>query len=65
VLLCPGTFPYLVFNGFMISLLKPGAQENAVVIVAEGAKEGGSCVGRVVSQSELCHQLSKKCIERP
>jgi len=49
----------------MVGLLKPGAQEDTVIIVAEGAKEGSSCVGRVVSQRELCHQLPKKGIEGP
>ena len=53
----------LFLHIFVIRLLQPGAVENAVVMVTHGAKQGGGRVSKVVCQSELRHQLSKKSIE--
>ena len=47
----------LILDGFVVGLLKPGAHEHAVVIVTEGAQQGGGGVGGVVRQGELCYEL--------
>lgn len=47
----------LILDGFVVGLLQPGAHEHAVVIVTEGAQQGGGGVGGVVCQGELGNQL--------
>ena len=44
----------------MVSLLQPGAVQDAVVMVTHRAEEGGGRAGKVVGQRELGHQLTKE-----
>lgn len=58
-------FAHLILYGLVVRLLQPRTHEHTVVIVTERAQKGSGGVGRVVCQSELCHQLPQEGIEAP
>ena len=53
----------LFLHIFVICLLQPGAVEDAVVMVTHGPQQGGGRVSKVVCESKLRHQFSKKSTE--
>jgi len=49
---------YLVFNGLVISFLKPRAKNDGVIRVTERSEKWCSGVGGIVGQSKLCNELT-------
>jgi len=49
---------YLVLDGLVVGLLKPGAEDDGVVGVTQRSKQRRRRVGGIVSQSKLGNELT-------